>query len=46
MRKRLKTLKVNIEDKDFVMQITNKVPMEHDSFVEAIEEARNKKLGE
>jgi gag-polypeptide of LTR copia-type len=44
MRKRLKTLKVIIEDEDFVMQVINNLPMEYDSLVEAIEEDMNKEL--
>jgi hypothetical protein len=44
LRKRLKALKVTIDDEDFVMQIINNLPMEYDSLVEAIEEDMNKEL--
>lgn len=44
LRKRLKSLKVEIEDEDFVMQLINNLPMEYDSLVEAVEEDMNKGL--
>jgi hypothetical protein len=37
-----KTLKVNIDDEDFVMQIINNVPLKYDSLVQAVEEDINK----
>jgi gag-polypeptide of LTR copia-type len=44
LRKRLKSLKVEIEDEDFVMQLINNFPMEYDSLVKAVEEDMNKGL--
>jgi hypothetical protein len=40
----LKSLKVNIEDEDFVMQLINNLPMEYDYFVEAVKVDMNKGL--
>jgi gag-polypeptide of LTR copia-type len=42
--KRLKALKSNIDDEDFVMQIIHNIPIEYNPLVEVIEEDRNKKL--
>jgi hypothetical protein len=44
LRKQLKSLNVNIENDDFVMQLINNLPMEYDSPVEATEEDMNKGL--
>jgi hypothetical protein len=46
LKKRLKSLRVNIENEDFVMQLINNFSMEYDSQVEAIEEDMNKGIEE
>jgi hypothetical protein len=40
----LKSLRVNIEDEDFMMQLINNLLMEYDSLVEAVKEDMNKGL--
>ena len=42
LREHSKTLKVNIEDKDFVMQLINNFLMEYNSLVKAIKKTETK----